>query len=101
MIRAAAAVACALLAGSALAQDAKSAKQRHLEERSTVCGAQADDRHLRGATRRAYMQQCLRGGSTPQIAAQQEKILECTEQAEDQSLEARERRRFMTECLRG
>ena len=49
------------------------------------------------------MKQCLRGGSTPQIAARQEKILECTEEADDQdpSLEARERRSFLAECLRG
>lgn len=95
------AVAAFVVAAGALAQERPPTRQARLEERNTVCAAQADDRRLRGATRRAYMKQCLRGGSTPQIAAQQEKILECTEEAEDQSLEARERRQFLAECLRG
>jgi psiF repeat-containing protein len=90
-----------VVAAGALAQDKPPGKPARLEERNTVCAAQADDRRLRGATRSAYMKQCIRGGTTPQIAARQEKILACTEEAEDQSLEARERRRFLAECLRG
>ena len=102
MIRIAAALAASILVSAgALAQQPKPAKASRLEERATVCAAQADDRRLRGATRSAWMKQCVRGGKPRQIAARQEKILECTEEAEDQSLEARERRRFMTECLRG
>ncbi len=103
MIRVAAALlACALLAGGALAQEKKPQSAPRWEERNAVCAAQADDRRLRGATRSAWMRQCVRGGRTPQIAAQQEKILECTEAAdEDPSLAARERRRVMAECLRG
>jgi hypothetical protein len=95
------AVAAAVLIAPAAAQLQDQKPQTRKEERDSVCTAQADDRNLKGATRRAYMKQCLKGGSTAQIAAQQEKILECTEEAEDQSLEARERRQFMTQCLRG
>src|SRR3954466_250634 len=95
------AVAAAALIAPAAAQLQDQKAQTRKEERSALCTAQADDRHLRGATRGAYMKQCLKGGSTRQFAAQQEKILECTEEAEDQSLEARERRQFMTQCLRG
>lgn len=102
MIRLAAALAASILvSGAALAQQANPAKQSRWEERSTVCTAQADDRHLRGATRRTWIRQCIKSGTPKQIAAHQEKILECTEEAEDQSLEARERRQFMSECLRG
>ena len=102
MIRFAAAIAASILvSGAALAQTDKPAKSWRLEERGTVCAAQADDRHLRGATRRAWVKQCIKGGAPKEIAAHQEKILECTEEAEDQSLEARERRQFMSECLRG
>jgi psiF repeat-containing protein len=101
-MRLAVALAAFILAAAAPAQEPRPpTRQARLEERNIVCAAQADDRRLRGATRSAYMKQCIRGGGTPQIAAQQEKILECTEQAEDQSLEARERRRFLAECLRG
>jgi len=101
MIRIAAILGALILAGGALAQEKKPAQPSRVQERNTVCAAQADERRLRGATRSAWMKQCVRGGKPPQIAAHQEKILECTEEAEDQSLEARERRRFMTECLRG
>jgi hypothetical protein len=103
VIRIAAAVAAfALAAGGAIAEDRKSEKAARAQERSAVCATQADDRRLRGATRGAWMKQCVRGGTTPQIAARQEKILECTEAAdEDPSLAARERRRVMAECLRG
>jgi psiF repeat len=102
MTRIAAVFGALILAGSALAQEKKPAQQpSHLQERNTVCAAQADERRLRGATRSAWMKQCVRGGSREQIAAHQERILECTEEAEDQSLEARERRRFMAECVRG
>ena len=97
MIRALAAVAL-LFAAAAHAQENTPAQK---EERTAVCTAQADDRNLKGAIRRSYMKECLKGGSTKQIAAEQVKILECTEAAEDQALVARERRRFMTECLRG
>jgi hypothetical protein len=97
--RALAVFAMLLLAlGAALAQDKQ---QTRKEERNAVCTAQADDRHLRGATRSAYLKECLRGGRTEQFAAKQEKILECTEEAEEQSLEARERKQFLTQCLRG
>jgi psiF repeat-containing protein len=101
MNRLAAAVAAVVIVTAVHAQDKKPTQQTRKEERNGVCTAQADDRNLRGATRRAYMRECLKGGSGKQIAAQQQKILECTEEAEDQSLEARERRQFMTECLRG
>jgi psiF repeat len=87
-----------LAVAAAHAQDRKQTRQ---EERSAVCTAQADDRNLKGATRGAYLKECLKGGSRKQLAAQQEKILECTEEAEDQSLAPRERKQFMTRCLRG
>jgi psiF repeat-containing protein len=99
MTLAAATLAAMLLAAGA--SQAQEKAQTRKEERAAVCTAQADDRNLKGATRSAYLKECLKGGSTAQIAAQQEKILACTEQAEEQSLEARERRRFMTQCLRG
>ena len=91
-----------LVAPGAAAQDPKPAKASRWEERNAVCAAQADDRRLRGATRSAWMKQCIRGGTTENIAAQQEKILECSEEADqDPSLAARERRRVMAQCLRG
>jgi hypothetical protein len=98
MTRTLASLAIVLAVTAAHAQERKPTRQ---EERNTVCTAQADDRNLKGATRSSYMKQCLKGGSTKQIAAQQGKILACTEEAEEQSLAARERRQFMTECLRG
>ena len=103
-------LAAVLCAGSAFAADMAPAKTlTPQQQKMKDCNAQATDK--KGDERKAFMSQCLKGGSaaaTTTVAAapakpisQQQKMKNCNINAGNQKLEGEARKTYMSTCLKG
>jgi hypothetical protein len=93
MIRYLAVFACLALP---LAVSAETAQQQKM----ATCNKEAGAKKLEGDARKAFMSECLSGGSKPKMT-QQEKMGYCNKQAGAQKLEGDARKKFMSQCLSG
>lgn len=106
-------------ATSAYAEDGKkefSEKQLAQQQRMRDCNAEAKDKALKGADRKAYMKTCLSAGkvtaelgsaaaSAPAAAsdaraAQKDKMKSCNADAKAKGLKGEDRKTFMSDCLK-
>ena len=103
-------LAAVLCAGSAFAADMAPAKTlTPQQQKMRDCNAQATDK--KGDERKAFMSQCLKGGSAaePTVVAaapaktltQREKKKNCNVNAKSQKLEGGARKTYMSSCLKG
>ena len=99
-----------LCAGSAFAAEMAPAKTlTPQQQRMKDCNAQASDK--KGDERKAFMSQCLKGGTAAAPAAapaapakpitQQQKMKNCNINAKGQKLEGDSRKTYMSTCLKG
>lgn len=101
-------VSAAMGSASAFAADPAPAKTlTPQQQRMKDCNAQAGDK--KGDERKAFMSQCLKGGSaaaTPAAApakplTQQQKMKNCNVNANNQHLTGDPRKTYMSTCLKG
>jgi len=103
-------LAAVLCAGSAFAADTAPAKTlTPQQQKMKDCNAQATDK--KGDERKAFMSQCLKGGSAAAPTAvaaapakpvtQQQKMKNCNINANSQKLEGDTRKTYMSTCLKG
>jgi len=78
------------------------AQQNKMKE----CNADAKERELKGAERKAFMKNCLKKDSAasaeaaaPAPSAQQSKMKSCNADAKTKALKGQERKDFMKSCL--
>ena len=88
------AVAAAMLAGQAGAQNSQ-------QEKMTACNNQATAKGLSGDQRQDYMSKCLSKGSSTSSTgnSQQQKMTDCNQAADKKSLTGTDRQNFMKQCL--
>jgi hypothetical protein len=102
--------AAVLCAGSALAVETVPAKTlTPQQQKMKDCNAQATDK--KGDERKAFMSQCLKGGSAAAPAAastasakpiaQKQKMKNCNINANGRKLEGDTRKAYMSACLKG
>ncbi len=103
-------LAAVLCTGSAFAADMAPAKTlTPQQQKMKDCNAQATDK--KGDERKAFMSQCLKGGSaaapvtvaaTPaKSVTQRQKMKNCNVNAKSQKLEGDARKNYMSTCLKG
>lgn len=68
------------------------------QNRMKTCNAEAGEKALKGAERKAFMKECLSTKSTK--TTQQNKMKSCNKEAGDKALKGAERKSFMSECLK-
>jgi hypothetical protein len=91
-------VAVSLAAGTlSVASAADEKKPNAQQERMKACNAQAGDK--KGDERKAFMAQCLKGGTSMPMS-QQEKMKKCNADASAKALKGDERKAFMSSCLK-
>ncbi len=71
------------------------------QTRMKTCNASAREKHLAGADRKTFMQECLSGGEAAAGTrnSQQEKRKKCNADAKTKGLTGDERKKFMSSCL--
>lgn len=72
------------------------------QEKMGACNAQATQKKLKGADRKAFMQQCLSsqpGAGGSELTPQQQKMKSCNADATAKGLKGPERKAFMSGCL--
>jgi hypothetical protein len=94
-----------VLAGFALAEEpskkeASPAQKAHRERMST-CSKDAKQQALKGAERKAFMKQCLSGGSAAAAPGgdQPSQTAACRKDARAKGLKGEERKKFISDCL--
>ncbi|MEP9150347.1 phosphate starvation-inducible protein PsiF [Enterobacter hormaechei] len=74
------------------------------QQRMTTCNQQATSQSLKGDSRKTYMSDCLKNGTTKpgekNLTPQQQKMRECNAQATQQMLKGDDRSKFMSACLK-
>jgi hypothetical protein len=93
--------ACLALPLAAVAAEEK--KMTAQQNKMATCNKDAAAKKLQGDARKAFMKECLSGGSTaaPAKTAQQDKMTACNKQAGDKALKGDDRKKFMADCLKG
>ena len=70
------------------------------QDKMKACNAEATQKSLKGADRKAFMQTCLAAGSAPAaVNSQQDKMKSCNADATQKSLKGADRKAFMKTCL--
>jgi len=87
--------AVTLLVGTVTTSPADDTKLTPQQEKMKTCNTQAGDK--KGDDRKAFMSQCLKGGTAAPMT-QQEKMKACNTQAGDKKGD--ERKAFMSQCLK-
>lgn len=87
------------------AAKAPSAKQLAQREKMKTCNAEAKGKTFQKGERKAFMSNCLKGGSststdTKKPATQQEKMKACNAEAKGKTFQPGERKAFMSNCLK-
>ncbi|WP_058911501.1 PsiF family protein [Entomohabitans teleogrylli] len=72
------------------------------QQRMATCNQQASAKAVKGDERKAFMSNCLKGGSEDgkALTPQQQKMKDCNAQAGKQSLSGDARKTFMSSCLK-
>lgn len=80
-----------------------SEKQLAQQQRMKDCSADAKEKALKGADRKAFMKTCLSGGvvdaEPAEAEAQRDKMKRCNAEAKSQELKGEARKEFMSGCL--
>jgi len=89
-----------LCMGLAQAADAKPADAAPTAQQTKMgtCNADAKEKKLEGADRKAFMKTCL---SAKKVSPQQEKMKACNVDAKAKKLAGPARKEFMSTCLKG
>jgi hypothetical protein len=87
--------AVSLLVGTVTASPADDKKLTPQQEKMKTCNADAADK--KGDDRKAFMSQCLKGGTAAPMT-QQDKMKKCNVDAGDKKGD--ERKAFMSQCLK-
>jgi hypothetical protein len=97
---------CLTVAASSMAYAKDEKAPTAQQERMASCNKQAAEKGLKGADRKQFMSQCLKGESEAVAASkkaltpQQQRMSDCNKEAKEKSLKGADRKKFMSECLK-